>query len=217
VGSRDPHRRENVVEAPGYDPAIDELSRRAALRLAAAGAGAGAAALIASCGGGGNGQDTTQTISPERRRADAAVLNSLLDLERTAAIGYVAIGARLSGAARRTAAAFLAHERSHAVAIRRALGDLRVRAEPRRPDRDYAAGFPPMKSAEDALRFALDIEQTQIAAYGDSLATLFTPELRVTVATILATEAEHMSVVLGELHEPQAPKAFLVGKQPTKR
>ena len=198
---------------PSYDPEIDELPRRAVLGLAAS----GAAAFLASCGGGGDGQDTTQTISPERRRADAAVLGSLLDLERTAVIAYVAIGHRLAGSARRTAAAFLEHERSHAHAIEQAFHELRIRPEKPRPDREYAAGFPPMESPEQALRFALDIEETQIAAYGDSLATLFTPELRVTVGTILATEAEHMAVVLGELDEPQAPKAFLVGKQPTKR
>jgi hypothetical protein len=58
------------------------------------------------------------------------------------------------------------------------------------------------------------VEETQIAAYGDSLPALFTPELRVTVATIFATQAEHLAVLLGELDEPQAPRDFLVGEPP---
>ena len=44
--------------------------------------------------------------------------------------------------------------------------------------------------------------------------TLFTPELRVTTATILGNQAEHLAVVLGELDEPQAPRAFVVGEPP---
>lgn len=58
------------------------------------------------------------------------------------------------------------------------------------------------------------MEETQVAAYGDSLPTLFTPELRVTLGTILAAESEHASVVLGELDEPQAPRALVVGRPP---
>jgi hypothetical protein len=53
-----------------------------------------------------------------------------------------------------------------------------------------------------------------VAAYGDSLPALFTPELRVTVATILATQAQHLAVLLGELDEPQSPRDFLVGEPP---
>ncbi|HEX8744779.1 MAG TPA: ferritin-like domain-containing protein, partial [Thermoleophilaceae bacterium] len=85
---------------------------------------------------------------------------------------------------------------------------------PPRPRAAYADEFPPLRSREDALRFALDVEETQVAAYGDAVPTLFTPELRVTVATILATQAEHLAVILGELDEPQAPRPFVVGEPP---
>jgi hypothetical protein len=82
---------------------------------------------------------------------------------------------------------------------------------PPQTERQYAAGFPPLRNTEEALRFALDVEETQIAAYADAIPALFTPELRVTMATVLAAQAEHMAVVLGELDEPQAPQPFLVG------
>lgn len=174
-------------------------------------ASAGLASLVVACDGDdGDRQDTTQTISPERKRGDAAVLESLLDLERTAVFAYGAARRHLGGLAER----YLRHERAHARAIERALTDLGVEPEPPRPQSAYAGDFPPLRTREDALRFALDVEETQIAAYGDSVPTLFTPELRVTLATVLGAQAEHMAVVLGELDEPQSPREFLVGKPP---
>ena len=174
-------------------------------------ASAGLAALVAACDGDdGDRQDTTQTISPERKRGDAAVLESLLDLERTAVFAYAAARRRLGSLAE----GFLRHERAHARAIERALTSLGTEPEPPRPQSAYAGDFPPLHTREDALRFALDVEETQIAAYGDSVPSLFTPELRVTLATILGTQAEHMAVVLGELDEPQSPREFLVGRPP---
>ena len=77
------------------------------------------------------------------------------------------------------------------------------------------AGFPAIKTTQDALRFVLDIENTQVSAYADALVTIFTPALRVTVASILAVEAEHMSVILGELHQPQASQSLVTGNAPT--
>ena len=65
------------------------------------------------------------------------------------------------------------------------------------------------------LRFALDVENTQVSAYGDSLGSIVTPALRTELASILAVEAEHMSVILGALHEPQASQALVTGNAPT--
>ena len=65
------------------------------------------------------------------------------------------------------------------------------------------------------LRFALDVENTQVSAYGDSLGVVVTPALRATLLSILGTEAEHMSVLLGALGQPQAPQAFVTGNSPT--
>jgi hypothetical protein len=36
----------------------------------------------------------------------------------------------------------------------------------------------------------------------------------VTTATILGTQSEHLSVLLGALDEPQAPRPFVVGEPP---
>jgi rubrerythrin len=192
-----------------------ELRRRDALMLAAAGAGGGASLALAACGGGGDSQQVTQTISPEEAQADAAVLNALLDLERTAVLAYSLGQRRLSGAGLTLARRFTDHERAHERAVEQAI--LRVGGQPARarPDRSYTSGFPALRTASDVLRFALDLENTQISAYGEALGTVVTPEIRPTLLSILATEAEHMSVLLGELHEPQATQALVTGNAPT--
>ncbi|HKP90227.1 MAG TPA: DUF4439 domain-containing protein [Thermoleophilaceae bacterium] len=183
--------------------------------LAAAGAGGGLGALLASCGGGDDNPEVTTTLKPEQERSDAAVTNALLDLERMAVIAYGVAGQRLTGTARTTARDFRDHEREHQRAMEEAIGDLGAHVVPARPRASYVDGFPPLRSEQDALRFVLDVENTQIAAYGDSLGAVVTPGLRATLLAILGAEAEHMSVILGELHEPQAARALVTGSAPT--
>jgi len=183
--------------------------------LAAAGAGGGVASALAACGGGSDNPEVTQTLSPEQERSDAALMNALLDLERMAVIAYTLGAARLSGTARSLAHTFREHELEHQRAAERAIRDLGAHPVPARPERSYTDGFPPLQTANDVLRFALDVENTQIAAYGESLGSVVTPELRATLLAILGAEAEHMSAILGELHEPQASRAFVTGSAPT--
>jgi ferritin-like protein len=182
--------------------------------LAAAGAGGGVATAIGACGGRDN-PEVTQTVSPDQARADAAVMNSLLDLERMAVLAYTLGVKRLKGPALGLALAFREHEREHQRAVEQAVRDLGAHPVPPRPARSYTDGFPPLGSMRDVLRFALDVENTQISAYGESLGSLVTPELRATLLSILGTEAEHMSAILGLLHEPQASRALVTGNTPT--
>jgi hypothetical protein len=183
--------------------------------LAAAGAGGGVAALLASCGGGDENPEVTQTVSPEQGRSDAAITNALLDLERMAVIAYEIAGRRLTGAARAAARTFRDHEREHQRAMEDALRGLGAHPVPARPRASYVEGFPAISTEQEALRFVLDVENTQVAAYGDSLGSIVTPALRATVLSILGAEAEHMSVILGELHEPQAARSLVTGSSPT--
>jgi hypothetical protein len=183
--------------------------------LAAAGAGGGVAALLGSCGGGDENPEVTQTVSPGQARSDAAVTNALLDLERMAVIAYEVAGERLTGAARATAHTFRGHELEHQRTMEGTLRGLGAHPVPARPRASYLQGFPPLRTEQDALRFVLDVENTQVAAYGDSLGSVVTPELRAALLSILGAEAEHMSVILGELHEPQAGRSLVTGSSPT--
>jgi rubrerythrin len=183
--------------------------------LAAAGAGGGAAAALAACGGGSDSQQVTRTISPEQAQADIAVLNALLDLERTAVLAYTLGRARLRGSGLALARRFTDHERAHEQAVERAILKLGGRPAPARPERSYTAGFPALATAQEVLRFALDVENTQISAYGDAIGTVVTPDLRAMLLSVLGTEAEHMSVLLGALGEPPATQALVTGNAPT--
>jgi Ferritin-like domain len=183
--------------------------------LAAAGAGGGVAVALASCGGGNDNPEVTQTVSPEQSRSDAAVMNALLDLERMAVIAYSVMADALTGPARGMALAFREHERAHQRTVDRALRDLGAHPVPARPRASYEEGFPPVAGEAESLRFLLDIENTEVSAYGDSLGSIVTPHLRVTLLAILGAQAEHMSVILGRLHEPQASRAFVTGNAPT--
>jgi len=187
-------------------------SRRAFVRLTGATLlGGGSAVALATCGGGGKKQTET-TISTTQQQGDAAVLNATLELEHTAIAAYEVGLKLLKGKAREQAAQFLDHERQHAAALTHAVAQLGTAPVKPRKLADYVAGFPPLKTGGDFLRFALDVENTAVAAYLDSMAALNTDPLRSEVASIMTNEAEHMAVVNGLLGRPQVPNAFVDGE-----
>jgi bacterioferritin (cytochrome b1) len=189
-------------------------SRRELLMASvAAAAGGGAAAAIAACGGSGS-KSKTPTVSTAQMDSDAAVLNALLDLEHSAIAAYTLASTRLSGSALASARTFLGHERAHAGALARAIGALGGTPAPPRPRAAYDATFPRLRGSRDALSFALDVESTSVSAYADAIGKIATDDVRVTLAAILVTEAEHAAVVLGDLGRPQVPDPFVTGPLP---
>jgi rubrerythrin len=197
---------------PQLDP--NAPSRRKFVRLGGAALLGGASAVLATCGG--DGKNTTQTtVSTTQAQGDAAVLNAALELEHTAIAAYETGLKLMNGKDRAAAAQFLEHERQHAAALARAIARLGTVPVKQRPISAYAAGFPPLHTATDFLEFALDVENTAIAAYQDSMAALNTDPLRPEVASIMANEAQHMAVIYGLLGRPQVPNAFVTGESPT--
>src|SRR5436190_7511547 len=184
-------------------------SRRNFIRLTGATFLGGSAAALAACGG--KKQSTETTISTTQMQGDAAVLNAALELEHTTIAAYQVGVGLLRGKALASAREFLAHEREHAAALTRAIARLGTEPVNPRPTSAYAAGFPPLRNARDFLSFALDVENTAIAAYLDSLAALNTDPLRAEAASIMTNEAEHLAVISGLLLRPQAPNAFVTG------
>jgi rubrerythrin len=188
-------------------------SRRAFIRLSGATFLGGSAAWLAACGGGGKAQTET-TISTTQAQGDAAVLNAALELEHTAIAAYEVGMGLLKGKALQQAREFLSHEHQHAAALARAISDLGSQPVSPRPRSAYIAGFPPLRSGDAFLNFALDVENTAVAAYLDSMAALNTDPLRAEVASIMTVEAEHLAVVYGLLSRPQVPNAFVTGESP---
>ena len=180
--------------------------RELLLASAALAAGAGVAGL-ASCGGDDREVRPVETVSTVALQLDVALLGALLDLERSSVVAYETM--RLG-----RAAPFGAQERRHDDALRRMLGELGADVPPMKPPAEYRASFPPLRDERAMLAFALDIETTSIGAYADALGKIATDGVRVTLAAILATEAEHEAVLLGRLGRPQVPDAFVTGPPP---
>jgi rubrerythrin len=183
------------------------------MAAAAALAGGASAAALASCGGGSKGESST-TVSTVQLQNDAAVLNTLLDLEASAIVAYESAAAKLSGRALAAARTFGGQERAHAAALRRTIRGLGAAPMPVHSPAEYRSTFQPLRNGRDALSFALDVEDTAIGAYADALGKVATGPARVTLAAIMAVESEHAASLLGLLGRPQVPAAFVTGPPP---
>jgi len=166
----------------------------------------GSAMFLAACGG--DDTDTPATGPDESDAADVEILNSALDLELMAVAAYKAGAMLLTGEVLAVGRQFLEHEQEHADGLATAIKDAGGRPNRSKPSYD----FPQLKSQTDVLRFAVDLENTAIAAYIDALPKLGKGDLRATASAIVANEAEHVAVLLGALGEQQVPDAFVVGK-----
>src|SRR4051812_8748614 len=153
----------------------DPLSRRRLLRTSGVSAAGACAVLLGGC--------TDDTKNPvkgpdESDMADVEILNAQLDLELRAVEGYKLGAGRLRGERLAIVKAFLEQEQAHADALAAAIRDLG--GQPNRAKSDY--DFPALRSESDALRFAVDLENTAIAAYIDALPKLSDADLRATAA-----------------------------------
>ncbi|MDQ3720095.1 MAG: ferritin-like domain-containing protein [Actinomycetota bacterium] len=190
-------------------------SRRDLLRIVGLGAGAAGGLVFAGCGGG----DESALGAPDPRatpQRDRAILNGALNLENTTVAAYTAGLPLLRGDVRRHAGRFLEAEREHAAAL--TLLVRRMGGEPnrRKPPEDYRAAFPRLRGQADFLRFLTDLENVAISAYVEGLPKLLDGRLRQTMASILADEAQHVTVLLGARSpgrpDVAVPEPFVTGR-----
>jgi hypothetical protein len=174
-------------------------------RRGALGAGAGALAL-ASCGGG-----DPPPSSGARPGSGAALLGSLLALERAVIAAYAAAAEVMRDDALATGRQIREQEREHARILERAIRDLGGDPPPGRPASEYARTFPRLGSQRDALRFLEDLEQRQVRAYLEALAELPDLELRRQAAEIGAAEGGQLAAVRVLDGRPASPNAFETG------
>lgn len=184
---------------------MGRLSRRNLLGLSAAAVAGPSAALLAGCG-----DDEDTGPSPE---AELRALNGVLALELGSIAVYGAGARLLTGSALEASELFAEQEREHADALEEAIEGLGGTPASPLTDEAYreAIGLDRLRDADDFLHFAVDLENGQVALAGAALPKLGSPELRTTVIEIVATEAEHLAVLLGELGEPQVPDSFVAG------
>lgn len=191
----------------------DPLSRRRFFRVSGVSMAGGSAMFLAACGEDEKNADTSTTSTGKGSAAegDIAILNSALDLENMAVAAYTAGAALLKGEVLEVGKLFASQEQEHADGLAEAIKQLGGTANKPKMAEEY--GFPKLASQEDVLNFAVDLENTAVAAYIDALPKLSSPDLRGTAAAIVTNEAEHISVLLGALGKPQVPDAFVVGKK----
>lgn len=162
--------------------------------LAVAGAGAGGLAL-AACGG--RDRPGPSTVTTEGAGSgDVEILNRLVDLEHRAAAAYAAGAVLLRGVAQRTARLIADQERAHARALARAIVQLGGAPNPPRPAGEYRRGFGTLRTPEDVLRLAADLENGAIAAYLEAIPGLSEGKLRQTAGAMATVEAEHLTFVV---------------------
>jgi rubrerythrin len=183
----------------------DPLSRRRFFHMSGVSVASGSAVFLAACG-----DDTKQapTLPDESDAADVEILNAALDLELMAIAAYKTGAGKLKGDVLQVAQLFLEQEREHADGLSAAIKKAGGKPNTARASYD----FPELHSETDVLRFAVDLENTAIAAYIDALPKLGEGDLRATATAIVANEAEHIAILLGALGEQQVPFAFVVGR-----
>jgi Ferritin-like domain len=175
------------------------LTRRVAL-------GGAAAVTVASCGGG----DPPPTDGPEAG-SGAALLGSIAALEHAAAAAWGEIGERLRGEARGYARTIRAREEDHAERVSALIRELGGQPPVGRTPDEYAPEFPLMRTEDEALRFAADLEERLVRAHLHALQTLPREDQRRTVAEIAAEDAEDLAAVYAVSGEPAAQLPFVTG------
>jgi Ferritin-like domain len=168
--------------------------------------GAAAALVLASCGGG----DPRPTTGP-RPGSGVALLGSLLALERASFAAYSACLDVVTGEARLQVHAIRSQERVHAEGLEKAIEDLGGTPPPGRARAEYERTFPRLRSAEDALRFAEDLEERQVRAYLEAVTDLPALASRVRAAEICSDEANHLATVRVLQGLPPAQGPFVTG------
>ena len=182
-------------------------SRRAFLRTAGVGLAGGSSLFLSGCG---SSKPTKQQAAAASetlavRASDVQILNGVLDLERTAVAAYTAGIPLLSGRTRAAAVRFLGQELTHVTALSGAIKGSGGKANP--PRASYNLGNP--REPAQVLALLDAIEASLVDGYLDAIPKLSPGWLRADVASILANEGQHISILRAARGLPPAPSAFL--------
>lgn len=184
--------------------AASSVSRR---QLLGASGAAGSAVLLAACGGGSKHQPGL--VPPKVSGGDAAIINELLAVEYYAATAYIAGAPRLSGHNLRLAKRFLNQELSHIDELTNLARAAHV--TPTGEGGGYNLGHP--RTATDLLELFHRVEQLTIRAYLSAIPRLSEGAVRAVAVSILANEAQHVSIVRRNLGLTAVPAAVVTGAE----
>jgi hypothetical protein len=193
-----------VVTADGGAP------RRELLAGAGATVAAGAAMALAGCGNHAHvPKHAMKTAPPPVRRRDVSILNGALYLERRTVAAYTAGIPLLSRSQAKACKQFLNEELEHTGELLGLIKAAKGVAIPRAPS--YDIGHPANGAAVLALLH--ELERAQIAGYLAAIPKLSPGPLRSAVASILASDAQHIAILRLEQGENPLPSAFVTGRE----
>ncbi len=176
--------------------------------LGASGA-AGAAAALAGCGLIPTTKPPLSKISVAVKRDDLPILSELLKMEYHLAYAYTAslpqLGSSKFGI--RAARWFLHHELAHITAISTLIES--AHAEPNTSAGDFGLGHP--AGAQAVLGTLERLENQAIRVYQHAIPRLSHGKLRAIAASIMANEAQHVSLVRGVMGLEPVPAALVTG------
>ena len=119
------------------------------------------------------------------------------------------------GVAADTGQRFAEIEAEHVRLLRREIEGLGGTPVEPRPAEEYREDLrlDKLKGADEFLKLGIDLENITLDFYIDAIFGLGAADTRRTLLEIAAVDAGQLSVLLGEIGEPQVPDAFVVGAQ----
>ncbi len=173
-------------------------------------AGSGAvAAAIAGCGSSQTSTTSLRKLPRAARAADIEILNAALALENRTVSAYTAGIPLLSGTAQKAAQQFLGQHLTHA-------GELsglvkQAGGKPVKFRSDYNLGNP--RNGTEVLDLLRMVESTMIATYLNAIPRLTPGPVRAAIASLLANDAQHISVLRAIVGLAPIPSAFVTGRE----
>ena len=179
-------------------------TRRTLLKASAAGVGGLVTTGLSGCGGSRRIKST-----PQARLADAELLNGVLALEQRTIAAYTAAAPLLGGFGEKMAGQFLSQELLHSGILRKLVHD--VGGQAHNPLGHYDFGRP--RGRTHLLALLHGLEREQIAAYLHAIPRMSTPFLRQTLASVLANDAQHVTVLRAQQGIAGPPGPFLTATE----
>jgi hypothetical protein len=188
-------------------------TRRELVVVGAAGAAGAAAAAIATAGSGSGGARAPHAPPSVSTAAevDIVVLDGLLRFERHCVAVYSLAEVGLIGGTRETAHTLLEHERQHALAVEGAIRDLGGTPQAAGELSEWRSAQAVARGRTSTLTLLHELEEQSVGAYIAAPEQITVEDVRATVGAVLATEAEHLALVLGELGAEQLEAPFVAG------
>jgi rubrerythrin len=151
-------------------------------------------------------------LADQKKAQSAAALTSSLRAVQTAVVAYEAIanGNLLGRSVDSTFRSFLDQESQHAKALGDAL-DQMGEPQPIPPRRAQIPGLDTLRSERQAVGFAIDLERHALSAYYAATRQLKDANALKTLASIMACDAQHVTVLRQLAGRPAVPHAFETG------